>query len=262
MKIAIAGPGRSGTSLLVNLLREWGFLALDTPMVEDANAGLESRIGKEDGLEIHKDPWFYEYIHEITPEILHSYNAFLIPIRDLKSTAVSRMTQERLSRATQFDNNEWAFSTWSSTGGGAVYQTTVQEVERVSEVGLWKVIERLAEVGIQPIFLHFPRFATDFDYLWEQIGHLAKERITKQAALDVFNRVVEPNKIRINVELQTSDLDTAELQALVTELKNKTRTLLQENSELSQEVDRLRWTLQDIKQSLVWRLTNFIRTTR
>lgn len=92
MKIAIAGPGRSGTSLLVQLLAAWGFA---TPghegnWHEDAKAGLESRIGADSAYEVDKDPWAYEYLDSVEDERLSEYAALIIPIRKRSSAAMSR----------------------------------------------------------------------------------------------------------------------------------------------------------------------------
>ena len=67
MKIAIAGPGRSGTTLLVQIFKEVGFTTPPGEINEDACAGLETKIGENSPYEVDKDPWCYEYINSGSP---------------------------------------------------------------------------------------------------------------------------------------------------------------------------------------------------
>jgi hypothetical protein len=74
MRIGIAGPGRSGTTLLVRLFSEFGFRtpAENGAFDERAQAGFESRIDGTSQYEIDKDPWFYEYVNFIPTEAFRS----------------------------------------------------------------------------------------------------------------------------------------------------------------------------------------------
>lgn len=118
-KIAIAGPGRSGTSFLVQLCDAWGFSVPSggANWNETAQAGLESRIGGDSPFDVDKDPWAFNYIDALTDDQLAQYAVVLVPIRDLRHAAVSRSVQERFSRMASGDLDQWAWESWGGGGG-------------------------------------------------------------------------------------------------------------------------------------------------
>ncbi len=92
VKIAISGPGRSGTSLLVRLFEAWGMHTVGTAgrWSSQAQAGLESPITGVSPFEVDKDPMAFEYLHQFTEEELAAYDLLIVPIRRWEDVAVSR----------------------------------------------------------------------------------------------------------------------------------------------------------------------------
>ena len=261
LKIAILGPGRSGTSLLTQLFGVWGFSIPDGTEFEDAQAGFEHRIGVVDEIEIHKDPWAFAYISQVNPEILRSYDAFILPIRDSKEAALSRVTQERFRRLIETNGDEWLWNTWGVVPGGALSDTSLEGVERVLERGLWAVLETLAKAGIQPRIIHFPTFAADFDYVWQALGDLVISRSSREEALESFRTVVDVDKIRIRQESRLgNDVGHTELVALIEQLRTKVKKLESQNKGLAiSREDELAHELDSIKSSRSWTYTAFLR---
>jgi hypothetical protein len=226
VKIAIAGPGRSGTSLLVRLFDEWGF---DTPRGgdhwhEEAQAGFESRIGAGSLHEVDKDPWAFEYIGRLDPEVLGSYDAFIVPLRDRHDAAISRSVQERWFRARHVDSDGWQWNSWGPVPGGAVADTSVPAIEATLAKGLWDVLEAASRAGLSPIVLHFPRFVEDFDYVWAQLGHLIGDRQSPESARAAWERVVDRSKVRVEAG-DESTVEVRELRTLVELMRRENASL-------------------------------------
>ena len=197
MKVGIAGPGRAGTTLLVRLFSEFGFI---TPYEngifhEQAQAGYESRIDGTSEYDFDKDPWFFEYIDSIPLEFLSKYELILIPIRNRQDVVVSRVSQERASRALHHQSREWTWSTWGIVPGGAVFGIDSESVNRTLSTGLWDLIEACERLALPYRFIHFPKFANDFEYFWKSLGELVEKKISKQEAKGIFEKLVDPNKI-------------------------------------------------------------------
>jgi hypothetical protein len=142
-KIAIAGPGRSGTSLLVKILNAAG---LNTPGSEteydEVNAGRESRIGADSPFDVDKDPWLFAYAESLSDEDWSEYRALIIPIRNLHYASISRSKNERVTRLVDNpDLDHWNWDTWGGAAGGAIGTMTAREISSVLSSGLWTLIE-------------------------------------------------------------------------------------------------------------------------
>lgn len=221
MKIAIAGPGRSGTSLLVSLFREWGFSVPETGWNERAQAGLENRIGSGSDVEVEKDPWAFEYLHNVN---LDDYDAFIIPIRSRRNAVSSRIVQERFFRALTYPGDNWAWKSSGDIPGGAVSDISEKGISQVLSEGLWDLFFTLSEKQVNPVLLSFPRFARDFDYLWEQLGPIIRKRMSKKKAMNVWNRVVRSDLLHDDQILQVP-IEVEELLAIVEKLRAEVRQL-------------------------------------
>ena len=214
-KIAIAGPGRSGTSFLVRLFDAWGFSVpdLEATWNETAQAGLESRIGGASPFDVDKDPWAFNYIDGLTEEQLAQYAVMLVPIRDLRHAAISRSVQERFSRMSAGDLDTWAWDTWGAVAGGAVYETSASGVEDVLQRGLWRLLEVSSRRGLPTVILNFPRIVADFDYLWSQVEAFVSPRISEAEARVAWTSIAQTDKVRIRDTPDSMEPD--ELHALV-----------------------------------------------
>jgi len=276
MKIAIAGPGRSGTSFLTNLLGAWG---LDIPPEtgnwhHEAQAGLESRIGFGSVYEVDKDPWLFEYISRLDKDQLDQYDAFIIPIRSQADAVISRTIQERYFRSLNAEGDHWLWNSRGTTPGGSISDVSVAGVSRTLEAGLWVVLEKLAAEGIQPIILNFPRIVIDFDYLWKNIGPILSSRISESDARASFEATTDSSKVRVEslteklpginraeltgiIELQRGRIQKLEHQLLST---SRERDSLQtERDSLQTERDSLQTERDSMITSRSWRLTRPLR---
>ncbi len=239
MRIAIAGPGRSGTSLLVQLLAAWGFRTPDGPWYDDAAAGLEARLGSRPDLEVEKDPWAFEYLDRLDAEVLSGYDAFIIPVRRRQDAAISRAVRDRVQRAVHLEGDEWQWDTWGVHAGGAVVETTADAVSTALGKGLWDLLDVVSAAGLQPIIVHFPRFALDFDYLWAQMSSVVGARIEEEAARVAWAGLVDPAKIRIT-SAGADDARLSELTAVVNEVRATARRALTAQHAAESELTEMR----------------------
>jgi hypothetical protein len=271
VRIAIAGPGRSGTSLLVLLFREWGFVtpALEGNWAETAQAGLESRIGAGSPFEIDKDPWAYEYLDALPKGALQEYDAFILPLRDRVDAALSRSIQERAHRARGSDQDVWKWDTSGSVPGGAVSDTSREAISATLEAGLWDLLEVITRAGIQPILLNFPKFAQDFDYLWAQLSALVSSRIDEASARAIWARVVDQEKIQLRSKDAHQTPEELELRALVeilhSDLHDQKNILDQVKNQRDIALEQRDEALEgrkDIEESRTWRAMAWWRHLR
>lgn len=228
MKIGIAGPGRSGTSLLTLLFSEFGFRTAveEGTFYEEASAGYESRIDGTSDFEIDKDPWFFEYISRIPEDVLNQYEVILLPIRNRQHAIISRVSRERTHRVLTMTTDHWKWNSWGNVPGGSVSGIDFESVDKTLSAGLWDLVEACEKASIPYVFIHFPRFVEDFEYLWNKIGSFVGLRISKDAAREVFTRVIDLNKIRIKGD-ETKDLKQLELEAVISNLQRRIQSISQ-----------------------------------
>jgi hypothetical protein len=213
--IIIAGTGRAGTTFLVQYLAELG---LDTHVSRqglkqfdvNANAGLEDMplVGAPDTLPyVIKAPWIGEYIDEIlaSPDI--RIDAAILPVRDLVEAAASRTILEL--RALH-QNASWmvqqldkTWENWAVTPGGTIFSLNPMDQARILAVGFHRLIQRLVDAGIPMLFLGFPRFVEDGDYLFEQLRPILPETVTREQALAAHRQTAKCEKVRAGDELDS-----------------------------------------------------------
>lgn len=244
MKIAIAGPGRSGTTLLVKLFDAWGLQVNNKQFFVDAEAGMESKLSLLSKFEVDKDPWAFEYIENLDDETIHAYDAFIIPIRNIQDAATSRSVQERLARLKKYPGDEWKWNSWGTVPGGAISPSSADSISVTLQEGLWRLLESLTARKIQPILLNFPLFAYDFDYTWSQIGHLLNGRIEKDEAKEKWGKIVDIDLVRVDNDSNssTSRVPAAELEAMVKVLQ---RNLSHQKLEIEDLQARLKFKILD-----------------
>lgn len=193
LKIGIVGPGRSGTSLLVKLFQAWGFSVPESGWHEAANAGGEMRLNPDSQWEVQKDPWAYQYIEKLD---MSKFTHVIIPIRDLAEAASSRVAQELFSMVQHMPSSDWDRNAIGYTPGGVIADVTTSSVSNILSKGLWELLIKLAEQGVQPILLHFPRFAEDFSYVENHLGAIWESRISVENARAVWAELCSGKKIR------------------------------------------------------------------
>jgi hypothetical protein len=231
-KIAIAGPGRSGTSFLVRILNAWGLVTpdVDNDWNETAQAGLEYRLGRNSPFDVDKDPFAFNYLHQLTDDELAQYSVLVVPIREIRHAAMSRSVQQRFSTMTAGDLDLWAWDTYGTVAGGAVFDTSVSGIQEVLREGLWRLLEVASKRGIPIVILNFPRIVSDFDYLWSQLAPFVGERTTEVEARAAWQAIAKVDKVRIT-DAPVS-METDELQALV-------RMQISQMAKVSRERDAL-----------------------
>lgn len=275
-KIAIAGPGRSGTSFLVSLLNAWGLVTpdVDNDWNETAEAGLEYRLGRNSPFDVDKDPFAFNYLHQLTDDELAQYSVLIVPIRDIRHAAMSRSVQQRFSTMTAGDLDLWAWDTYGTVAGGALYDTRVSGIQEVLREGLWRLLEVASMRGIPIVILNFPRIVSDFDYLWSQLAPFVGERTTEVEARAAWQAIAKVDKVRI-ADAPVS-METDELQALVrmqiSQMEKVSRerdALLTQRDEAQAgrdvaqaERDAAQAELNAMKGSRSWRYTRLLRGLR
>ena len=268
-KIAIAGPGRSGTSFLVSLLNAWGFVTpdVDSDWNETAQAGLEYRLGRNSPFDVDKDPFAFNYLHQLTDDELAQYSVLVVPIRDIRHAAMSRSVQERFSAMRSGDLDLWAWDTYGTVAGGALFDTRVSGIEEVLREGLWRLLEVASKRGIPIVILNFPRIVSDFDYLWSQLAPFVGERTTEAEARAAWQAIAKVDKVRI-ADAPVS-METDELQALVrmqiSQMEKVSRerdALVTQRDAAQTERDAAQAELTAMKASRSWRYTRLLRGLR
>lgn len=206
--LLVAGTGRAGTTFLVQYLAACG---LETQLAreghhaydEAANAGLEDMVlGQPDAPYVCKSPWLYEYIERVLEDDSVAIDAVVVPMRSLVEAATSRVVNEmraRYATAMPDDCKQWA--SWGMTPGGVVYSLNPIDQARVLALGFHELLHALVKRNIPVVFLDFPRFVEDHDYLYESLGSIVGHKIDRASASATHARLAVPDKVRIGREL-------------------------------------------------------------
>jgi hypothetical protein len=195
--VVIAGTGRAGTSFLVKFLGSCGLDVGDTGLwIDNARAGLEHNLLDEDSPYVVKDPWLFNYLHEVDMTSI-TVDALIVPIRDLFAAATSRVFQERLDMA----NGEESLRPISDVRGGAdagiVYSLDPTDQARLLAVGFHRLIHWATVEEIPLFLLDFPRAVSDRDYLIETLWPVLCTHCTNRQAQGAFAATAEPALLRI-----------------------------------------------------------------
>jgi cation diffusion facilitator CzcD-associated flavoprotein CzcO len=187
VRILIAGPGRSGTTLLVRLLDALG---LDTgadrlSFNRGPRAGLESSPLAPEAARVVKSPELSVRLREmiesgrLRPE---DVEWVLVPLRRLDDAAASRVRV--------------ALKQHSVRAPGGLIGTTRpgRQRERLAE-NTYKLFETAALYELPLIVLEYPRFATDPEYAFRRLQPLLRH--CAQADFDrAWHSVVDPKLVR------------------------------------------------------------------
>ncbi|WP_146756374.1 hypothetical protein [Burkholderia cepacia] len=261
--LLIAGTGRAGTSFLVQYLAACG---LDTHLArnpadrldENANAGLEDFPASNADLPyVIKSPWLYEFVDELLAREDIRVDAVIIPMRDLVEATSSRVANELRARlgleGLPGELTRW--HTWGSTPGGVVYSLNPLDQARLLSMGFHHVIHACVKKGVPLVFLEFPRFITDGEYLYEQLRPILTG-IDLPTAMLAHTRTAQPDKVRIGGELANSanvskgelfpNFDSLDRVALHREITNSRR----DRDIYRIEAENLRSTIADLERRL------------
>lgn len=209
--LLIAGTGRSGTTFLVQYLAACG---LETQLAREgrhayddaANAGLEDMLlGQPDAPYVCKSPWLYEYVERVLADKEIVIDAVVVPMRSLVEAATSRVVNEMRARyaadAMPDDCKQWA--SWGTTPGGVVYSLNPLDQARLLALGFHELLHALVKYKVPVLFLDFPRFVEDHDYLYDSLDSILGHRVDRQLASSAHSRLASPTKVRIGKELAT-----------------------------------------------------------
>lgn len=238
----IAGTGRAGTTFLVQFLSACGLDCGDLDQqlyFESAAAGLEHHPLDPHAPYVVKNPSLHEFVDRIDlNEVM--VEALVIPVRDLRVAAQSRVLRERAEmKASMAEASE--ATTFGRTPGGILYSLSVDDQERILAVGQARLISWAVANGLPLYLLDFPRLVDDADYVVDALWPWLQHFTDRESALDAHERVVEPDKMRVGRGFGPSDLEDSdrELERLQIEL-----------AATNQALERLRLQQEDPDKSL------------
>ena len=241
--VVISGTGRAGTSFLTRFLGECG---LDIGGVSDVHArtraGLEQNLLTADAAYVVKDPWIFAYcdvvdLKEINIEFL------ILPIRDLLDASKSRVLQERI----KVMDSPWVdlpvAEVSADTPGGILYSLDPVDQARILAVGFHKLVHWATKNDIPIIFLDFPRFARDGDYLCDPLAPVLTPHCSPEQARKAFAALADSSLIRIKDQAKEHDsrdgadletqLDREALKIVLSEKRNEIGLLENQLHDLS-----------------------------
>jgi hypothetical protein len=164
--VIVSGTGRAGTTFLVRLLGELGLdLGYADPaaaVFANCDAGLEWDIGDPVAPYVVKSPLLCGVIDGLVASGRVAVDHALVPVRDLYAAAESRRDVSRRSGGAGVPGGIWPGSTPRSQ-------------EAFLAVRFHELLEALARHDIPTTLLHFPRLATDADYLRRKLAPVTGE---------------------------------------------------------------------------------------
>ena len=206
--LIISGTGRSGTSVLVKFFSACG---LDSQLKDNqqvfwdeaAKAGVENNILLDQHLPyVLKAPWHSMFISQAIATRGLTIDAVLIPVRDLVQAAASRLVLELRSRYKYWPEllDMPRVDSFGYAAGGCIYSMNPIDQAREAALGFHRLVLELVQNQIPIVFLEFPRFATDFSYLYDQVSSFLPPELSRQRAKELFRTTMEPDALRMEKE--------------------------------------------------------------
>ena len=229
----IAGSGRSGTTFLIEFLAECG---VPTHPLEELGYYPEARAGCEQSLldanagYLIKDPWFFDYIDQIDLQEVR-LDAVIIPVRDIRAAAISRVIQERSSR---YANNRLnpLRTMFGDTPAGVLNPIDVAEQEKHLAVSQSRLFSWCLGNDLPVFMLQYPRLVNDGEYLVSILWPWLQNFTTKDKALRAFKQLAMPNlTIDELSNVNTHDPETMNLKIEVEALTRALETLRQRSEQ-------------------------------
>ncbi|MGD1015002.1 MAG: hypothetical protein ABR863_00975 [Roseiarcus sp.] len=209
--LVITGTGRAGTTFLV---RYFDALGVETQIAKSgdaqwsaaANAGLEDTLYASpiDALPyVVKSPWIAEFVEQLVADDRIAIDAFVIPVRDLRNAAASRIILELRN---MYETADWMASYeetwrhWGVTPGGAVFSLDPIDQERILATGFARLVQSAVRADIPIVFLDFPRMIADADYLYAKLRPYLPANLDVEIARERHRRVADLDKVRVEGE--------------------------------------------------------------
>jgi hypothetical protein len=189
--VIISGTGRAGTTFLVQLLtalgQDTGYRDFSA-VAPNCDGGMESDLRKPDAPYFVKDPWLCDSLADILKAGEVAIDHAFIPIRNLFAAAESRRD---VSRRTGPE----VYAAFGPVVPGGCWPTDRDETqESVLARKFYRLLETLAALDVPTTLLHFPRLATDPEYLFRKIGGCLPN-IRYDAFVRAFRETSRPEKI-------------------------------------------------------------------
>ncbi len=220
----IAGSGRSGTTFLVEFLSACGVPT--HPMHElgyfpEARAGREQSLLDENAGYLAKDPWLFDYVDQIDLNEIE-IEAMIIPVRDLRAAAASRVLQERTQRYSNGSLRPHRNS-FGDTPAGTHSSLDVNDQEKLLAVGLSRLMSWCLAHDIPMYLLQYPRLVTDGDYLIDTLWPWLSQFTHRDHARAEFAALAMP-QLQLDDLTVTAGRDDEKLELLI-QVESLTRTL-------------------------------------
>ena len=251
--LVIAGTGRAGTTFLVEYLGACGLDigAPDMAYYDRPRAGLERSLLGDRSAYVVKDPWFYEIaplldLDEVT------IDAVIVPVRDLRAVAASRLRNELADLVEQgFPAGRYAMG---RVPGGVVYPLDIESQMRTLAVGQALLLQWCVEHSIEVRLLAYPRLVDDGDYLYEQLRAHLPASLTREQAATAFECVRRPAEPVDDALAGASDervrAEVAALHTLVAEQRASAADAHAKLAAAMAELEQARTKLRDLEAHL------------
>jgi hypothetical protein len=196
-KIIITGPGRSGTTFLVQLLTklglETGFKSVKEGVFLECNAGMEHKMEDPSAPYIVKDPYLCDKLEELMETGNYTIDHCIVPLRDFDAAVNSRYAVARKAK-----NNliKYIISgyRYKRVPGGFWHADSLSEQRTVLAQKTYKLFYILAKYNIPHTLLHFPRIVKDAEYLFEKL-HTIFNTLDYKEFKTIFTQVAQPDLV-------------------------------------------------------------------
>jgi hypothetical protein len=202
-KILVAGTGRAGTTLLIDVFTELGLdtgfrKGAGTRLDPRARAGLERSIFAADAPRIVKNPGLSTKLRTILEEGSVQIDHVIVPVRELDVAVASRVRVSGYGRQ-------------HGVRGGMIGAKRPRSQRAYLAEVFYDLVWALAEFDVPHTFLAFPRFATDASYTYDKLRWLLDDVSPEQLAATLADRV-DPSIIT-EQPLSTAEKNKARLGA-------------------------------------------------
>ena len=202
--VVITGTGRSGTSLLVELLTHLGLYtgftvdSLEKCKSKLSRAGLEHDIRETGAPYIIKSPWFCDYVNDILSRDDIVIEHVFIPMRDLKAAAESRrvVTEQAVERMSFLKRFQFRLFPDHIDGG---LTTSEQQQEEKLLRQVYELILALSHTTVPITLMRYPQIASDPLYLFQKLRPILAE-ITFSEFEPAFRKVVQKDLVHSYTE--------------------------------------------------------------
>lgn len=160
-KVLITGTGRSGTTFLIKL---FSFLGFDTGydknnyknfISTNCNSGMEKQLN--DKHYILKNPYFINEIESILNDKTIKIKTVIIPLRDLRMSAISRVRNG------------------INNGGLWNARDENSQIQYYKDI-LTRYLLLMTKYDIDTIFIDFDRMISDKKYLYDKLNRILNEK--------------------------------------------------------------------------------------